>query len=508
MLIDCGTELENLEAVHYGIYIIEYYLENTTSKDWSANELVSLYYNLSNGYGTKSLLHQKNNDLILMKEALQQQKHYLQLALLKKENIEPDLLASVIINYANLLDRLGRIVEAIDHYYDCLAITPNHAVAMGNCGFALGRLRLFDISKKRNYKLLYESWRLLSKAIQLQEVVTEESGYKALLGYRKYLEELEHTVSKLYPNGVEDLKDLSINPDTVDTSWKPSSIIEKIQKDRLLLTTNPFLWDCQSDYKDEIVFEVILVPASGDGNILFQRLCHTFNNIKEDFATARYYYYQSQSENLELVEVSSITTYINTLDYADFGIKSGLLKSSLRLSADLLDKCAVFLNLYLELENEEDRVTFSNFWYKNLKYKKNEENKGLHPKVEKLLNSNRFFAALYDIQRDLYEGKYPFPYKTLRNEATHKRLVLSWYGSLDEEIKSYSLREFREITYSLLRMVKAAIIYIVGIVTLEETEKESEYKRNLTEHLVAKNVFFFDTGIGISDQLSSSDNKR
>nr|MDJ0556646.1 LA2681 family HEPN domain-containing protein [Microcoleaceae cyanobacterium MO_207.B10] len=170
-----------------------------------------------------------------------------------------------------------------------------------------------------------------------------------------------------------------------------------------------------------------------------------------------------------------------------------------------LDKCAVFLNLYLELENEEDRVTFSNFWYKNLKYKKNEENKGLHPKVEKLLNSNRFFAALYDIQRDLYEGKYPFPYKTLRNEATHKRLVLSWYGSLDEEIKSYSLSEFREITYSLLRMVKAAIIYIVGIVTLEETEKELEHQRNKTHDydLVAKNVFFFDTAIGLSDQLSS-----
>ena len=48
LLIDCGTELDNLNAVNFGIEIIIYYIENI--KDVSEKDLVTLHYNLSNGY--------------------------------------------------------------------------------------------------------------------------------------------------------------------------------------------------------------------------------------------------------------------------------------------------------------------------------------------------------------------------------------------------------------------------------------------------------------------------
>lgn len=495
ILIDCGTALGNLEAVNLGISFIEDILESVSGL--SGESLVNLHYNVSNGYATQASLYQNTGDTEAATKAFQKQKYYLQSALLSKEEIDSNLLPNIITNYANLLDRLGRTVEAIDHYYDCLAIAPKHPVAMGNCSYSLRRV--FNIYTKYNPKLLYEAWRLLSEACQLQIEVVELAGTHVLSYYSRNLEELEQTISTIHPDGVEGLENWITEFDEVHTFWKPSALLKQIQADRLLLTINPIPSNCPSEYKDDIFFESMVVPLDDDGNRWFQSLCHSFNNIKEDFATARHLYYQSKSQDRDIIEVSSITSYMDTLDYADFGLRSGFLKSSLRLSADLLDKCAVFLNLYLELGHPEDQVSFGNFWYNKRKY-----DKGYLPEIKDRLLSNQFLAALYDLQRDLFEGRYPFPFKYLRNEATHKRLVLSWYGSLDEEIKSYSLSNFQEITHSLLRVVKAAIIYVVGTVMLEEKDRELTRQTIGSEHLVAPSGLPFRISVGLSDRVDQS----
>ena len=67
-----------------------------------------------------------------------------------------------MVNYANLLRDLGRHVEAIDYYYDCLKLYPEHAVAMGNCGSVLQELINFSVV--HNSKILYEIWRLFKEA--------------------------------------------------------------------------------------------------------------------------------------------------------------------------------------------------------------------------------------------------------------------------------------------------------------------------------------------------------
>ncbi len=344
--------------------------------------------------------------------------------------------------------------------------------------------------------MLYEAWQLLNKACQLRDEVIELAGTHVLSYYSINLNELEQAISTLHPDGLKGLEDWITEFDEAHTSWEPSPLLRKIQVERLLLTVNPIPSNCLSEYKDEIFFESMVVPLDDDGDRWFQSLCHTFNNIKEDFVTARYLYYQSQSQDRELIEISTITSYMDTLDYADFGLRSGFLKSSLRLSADLLDKCAAFLNLYLELGHPEDQVSFGNFWYNKRKY-----DKGFLSKIKDRLSSNQFLIALYDLQRDLFEGRYPFPFKHLRNEATHKRLVLSWYGSLDEEIKSYSLSAFQEVTHSLLRMAKAAIIYVVGVVVLEERDKELIRNRNKNAYLVDPSGLPFRIEVGLSDQV-------
>lgn len=494
IFIDCGSALKDADLVNLGITLIEDALKKDEVQ--SSSYRVVLDYNLSNGYASLASLLQNTSANKAAKEAFQKQKQLLQTVLLEKENLDDELLPNAITNYANLLDHLGRTVEAVDHYYDCLELAPSHAIAMGNCGSALQRL--LNISTSHNPKILHEAWRLMKQANQHEADLVRLSGKHILPCYKSSLENFEKYIDSVVTGGCNTL-DKWITEFDKSHKWRPSPMLNTLKSDRLLLTVNPRPSNCPSEYKDDICFESIVTPINDSGQRLFQVLAHAFNHAKEDFATARYLYYQSKSEEASLIEASTITSYIDTLDYADFGLRPGFLKSSLRLAADLLDKCAGFLNLYLELGHPEDLVILNNVWYTNRQYKK-----GIHPKIESRLSSNQYLAALYDLNKDLYLGNYPTSFRNLRNEATHKRLVLSWYGALDESGSSHSLEDFQVTVRFLLRMAKAAIIYIAGVVMLEEQQREVERQTSENKNSTAP-YLPFRIGFGLSDELDKQE---
>lgn len=490
VFIDCGGALGDAEAVNLGISLSKNLLEKTVDLDVELR--VVLEYNLSNGYAAQADLLYRAGSYEVAAEAFQSQKQYLQAVLLEKRHLKPELLPNAITNYANILAHLGRTVEAIDHYYDCLEIAPDHAVAMGNCGSALQRI--LNISITHNPKILYEAWRLMKEANRRKTELARLVGKHLIPQYQSALKEFEAYIASVITGGSRALKNWIYGFEKAH-DWRPSSTLSVLKDDRLLLTVNPRLSNCPSEYKDDVFFESIVLPINDAGNKLFQALAHAFNHIKEDFATARYLYYQSQSQVAELVEVSTITSYMDTLDYADFGLRSGFLKTSLRIAADLLDKCAGFLNLYLELGHPEDLVTLSNVWYSN-----RQRNKGIHPVIDSRLSSNHYLAALRDLNRDWFLGRYPVSLKDLRNYATHKRLVLSLYGSLEATTTSHSLKDFQEVTRFLLRMTKAAVIYLVGVVMIEEKRRDAERQNDGSEGLVAPGMPF-RVGYGLSDEI-------
>lgn len=489
IFIDCGSTLKDIEAIELGISLINDLLQKD---EFPSHVNQVLRYNLSNGYASLASLHQASGSDEAMLEAFQNQKQLLQSVLLEKESLPDELLPNAITNYANILDQLGRTVEAVDHYYDCLRIVPNHAVAMGNCGSALQRL--LNISVAHNPKILYEAWWLMKKANQLKPDLIRLSGEHAFLHCQNALANFEKYLESVVPDGYKGIEKQITEFETVHT-WEPSPMLTQLESDRLLLTVNPRLSNCPTEYTDDICFENIVLATDDSGQKLFCTLSHSFNHAKEDFATARYLYYQSQSQEAALIEASTITSYIDTLDYADFGLRSGFLKSSLRLAADLLDKCAGFINLYLNLGHPEDFVTLKNLWYVDRSRKK-----GLHPEVKLRLRSNQYLHALWDLKTDLFLGKYPAPFNDLRNDTTHKRLVLSWYGSLDETDSSHSLREFQKNIRFLLRMAKAAIIYTTGIVMIEEQQRKLKYQ-NLEGKKRTTPGLSFRVGLGLSDEV-------
>ena len=90
------------------------------------------------------------------------------------------------------------------------------------------------------------------------------------------------------------------------------------------------------------------------------------------------------------------------------------------------------------------------------------------------------------MKKDLYiESEYEKPFhkpfevkehfylfRIVRNYLTHQGMTLQKNEFTDQSKENYSLEQMQEETYFWLRMVKAAIIYLVGVVMIEEKKRE------------------------------------
>lgn len=460
--IDAGSAKSDLLLVDRGIDFIENVYKSTSVP---RDAYPDLLYNLANGYGARYPLLLKMGRDNEASEALQREKRLLQEVLLDRDALSPNLLPLAMTNYANALDHLGRTVEAVDGYYDCLQIAPDHAVAMGNCGNALQNL--FNVDPRHNPAILYESWRLLAAAAERPHRIRELAGYYAVDHYRRSLAKAEELAAKVIPGGVPGLVKWADERQSACPGWAPGPELERIFADRLFLTVNPSPWKCPDDLRDDVFFRKMSGPFSDVENKRLASLAHALNQIKEDFATARYLYYQSQREDEPVSRISLLTDYADVYDYAQFGLRSGFLKASFRVAADCMDKVAGLLNSYFELGHPADRVAFGNVWYAQLS-----RDRGLHPALERKLLIHRNLRALQDVSRDWFVQSYPAPLKDLRNAATHRRLVLHWMGPTNgaREDTEQGLESFGWVVLFVLRQVRAAVLYLVGVIQAEEQE--------------------------------------
>ena len=148
---------------------------------------------------------------------------------------------------------------------------------------------------------------------------------------------------------------------------------------------------------------------------------------------------QSQFKKNEISRISNFTTLVNTLDYCDFNLYTGLLKSSFKVAYNILDKISRFINEYLNLRIEGN-------------------------------------IALYDIFLDIKSGYYK-RIQDIRNASVHEKLVIfnSAFTDWDEKEDRYNIgsNTMFSQTISLFKLVKSAIIYLINFVNLEENKKIS-----------------------------------
>lgn len=470
ILVHAGQKIENVE-------LIKKVIDNAEKKLDNLDYLTKLkfYLLLSDGY---FFLYSKTQLQIDREKIILKCKKYCQNIILYREKIEFEYLCAAITNYTFCLMNEGRIIEVIDYYYDVLLDQQGYTVVMCNLGITFFNLASSYFPEKNDERdfIYYESYNFLQKARNVNEDSWIDSLISnSLMKVENHLKSNETIDFYEFLRSMNLLELYSVQQE-LQKLWQLSPYLRFIKEQRLLLTINPKVLYNKEQYKDNLSLPNVITK-----NIYQEKnkaLCYCFNQIKEEFSTARHLYYQSYSQDQEVIEVSQITEYIDTLDSAYFGLRSGLLKISLSSLVNLLDKCAVFLNLYLELGHDENKrnMNWNNVWYDNLKHKQDT----YHTKIQKRITTNIYLKALLYLQKDLYIDRkksetteFFYPFKKLRDNIIHKYLILHKTDFFDESQSNYSLEKITMDTYLALRVIKAAIIYLVGVVMIEEKRKSS-----------------------------------
>ena len=466
VFIDSGGVLGDIETVKEGLDILQKLLEE---KDFSSSKeaVIRSKYNLSNGYYVRFGLLKKQGKYKEANKELKRAKSLIQDVLLNQDKLGFKFRSQAMCNYGNILDYCNRSIEAIDWYYDAIKFNANHAVAMANCGIAIRKL--LDVSGSHKIKNVYEVWMLLTKACEMKKEVESYAGLVAYKHFEANRKRIVLEIEKNIKGGIETINNYANHRIEKHGIPKAEKWLDTINIDRLLLTLNQNPINSESECIDDLFFINLITLPGVEGEKRFRELAHSLNILKEDFITARYIYYHSIDAKDKIKQQNIITRFANTFDKSSFDLELGMIKASFRIAADCLGKVAILVNEYYQLNPTGTNININNIWYEKGEYKL-----GIHTTILNALKKNPFLEGLKNLQEDWFLDNFPGPLKEIRNSATHLKLIIYEMRSTSFSQSSNNLiteNELSKYTYYLLRIVKAAIIYMVCAINFEESKK-------------------------------------
>lgn len=380
----------------------------------------------------------------------------------------------VFTNLANLLDHLGRFVEAIETYERALQATPSFGMAIGNRAVSLKTygVHLYD----KGHALLF----LKTAHEQLGLALRERLEGHGKVGFTMQRAHIERLLSGNLTRRT-DLEAHSLGDTPEEQAYRRATL-----KDGLFLNPLNDLGPYPIAARDILSTPPITLRL-GEGPY-YQGF---MNQLKQEFVAARYLYYSAKTGRQDTPQFADRDLLLtDTLDYPAYGLHNDYLRIAYRLAYSLLDKIAFFINHYLDLRIPETKVFFRTIWY-NKQNPKNglrdeflqRENlplRGLYWLVKDLASTDpRVKGALEPDAQDL---------ATIRHQLEHKYLKLHTEGFLTPSRATGPLRDtlalsihqhsFRNKCLRLLKLSRAGIIYLALAIHREEQLRAKQRPAN------------------------------
>lgn len=386
----------------------------------------------------------------------------------------------ILTNAGNLLNHIGRSIEAIEYWQRALRVIQNFAMARGNLGFGLesyARL-LYDrshavvIMKAAHDQLL---------SVAAGEVVWDSHDYQCIRN--RMLSEAKDIAGHVDIQAAQliELDGFALGRSKVERAYR-----------RWALDNDLFLSPLNELGSYSIAaHDVLLLPDMVSPIGKPPSLIGFFNQMKQEYVSARFLYWQGQSAEKTHYSDRDVSL-VNTLDYPLYSVHIEQIKIAFRMAYSLFDKIAFFINEYWTLGIPERSINFQSVWY--LKDKKG---KRLQPCF--IAHENLPLRGLFWISKDfmkqndseidgsesadLSETMEPDAdaLRAIRNHLEHKYLKVhdSFWAidgghekadSLFKDTLAYSLtiESLEAKTLRLLKLARAGLIYLSLAVHREE----------------------------------------
>jgi len=472
-LIDLSLDLQRTEGLKHAIRLSEEFQKRRLT----AKQVALSHYFLANAWANLRILIRPKNDLWKWEQKeIEQEIIHLRRASHEEEGFQelPAVRAcQILTNLANILDLVGRFVEAIEYWDKALDTLPSFAMARGNRGICLINYArsLYDESHKKVF--------LKQAHMDLEAALSSKLHKDAR---RKFDKNRTWIESVLSPEFIK--KELSLHGFLLGASKQEIRYRRWCLENRLSLNPLNDLGSHSIAARDVLTVPSIAVKIDEGPYYL-----GCFDQMKQEFVAARYQYYEGISSKRPHFSDKDVLLY-NTLDYPVYSLAIEKAKSAFRTAYSLFDKIAYFLNHYLNLSIPERRVTFKNLWYE-----RQQKNKGLRSNFQQ--RRNWPLRGLFWLSKDLHEDKPSFKESIspdaqgiheIRNYLEHRYLKLHdslWKRPLKNDVSAsswpidtlaFSLyrREFEAKTLRLLKLVRAALIYLSLAINFEEYRRAKD----------------------------------
>ncbi len=364
------------------------------------------------------------------------------------------------VNKGNLLDEAGRYVESLECYHEALRRKPDHDMALGNYGLAVGRLAV-NLPSDYGKACAIEAGYFLTAALRRREFrhryETDDSlrnWIDSFLALRDF-EDAEAVVAHLLTHS-EDGGALPTSLGAIRTDNLPRAVKEIARRlgiqlgftDTTLLKT-----PSQEDWVNLPSFLDDSTLPEADLRLFLISLFDRYRTALNQFVLA----FTHVPDFLALSQPGRENS-------PQYSMNGEMLKESAKNAVDLLDSVAYFLAEIGGYHSE--RITFSG---PNSVFSRTSV-------LGDTLDSNYLFA-IASLSDDVNRGVYA-RLDDVRNSITHEYFLLHGRGEtfakdLSLSVKHYAeIGEFTDLAVTSLRTARAAILYLI-LYILEEKKEES-----------------------------------
>lgn len=382
----------------------------------------------------------------------------------------------ILTNHANLLNTVGRTIDAIAIWDRALKIIPSFAMALGNRGNGLtGYARMMVDSRERAILALHAFDSL--RAATAEDAVHDSADPQAALAYfAKQAAKLAGAVDMGSTRTIQDLHHGNKGRSKIERTYRQWCLGH-----RLFLCPLNDLGPNLAAATDNLMLPPLTEKLNDRPNgHLPPPIVGLFSQMKQEYTSARFMLFEGITSTQ--VHFSDLdVALIDTLDYPLYSLASERVRTAFRIAYSLLDKVAFLIDRYWKLDKVPDRISFKNVWMV--------ENKArLLPQFER--RENLPLRGLFWLSKELFDDELKQTtaadareLHSIRNalEHTYLRVHEGWAKPFiinETSNSSFGIAigsdELEAKAIRVMQMARSALFYVSFAIDVEERRKQHE----------------------------------
>jgi tetratricopeptide (TPR) repeat protein len=360
--------------------------------------------------------------------------------------------AQILTNTGNLLNHIGRSLEAIELYEAAMNIVPEFGMAMANRGLALKSLAHSHYDTGQAHLLMHAAWKALVNAPTSQIDPAARKFFKASA------QQIEQWLCKDFLEAEQPTPRIGLGRTANERRYREWALQNKLFLNPLIA-----LGALPVAARDTLNLPGIVVSINEGPGLL-----GIFNQIKQEFVSARFLLWEAVTSSRSHFSDRE-THLIDTLDYPSYGIAVEKARLAFRMSYSILDKCAFLLNKHLKLGISDRAINLNRLWFNA-----GDPRKGFNPAL--VDTDNWPLRGLFWLARDLYDDDgfvdalepQAKELKAIRDHLEHKylkvheivRSVAAPSFLDDQYATSISRTSFEAKAMTIMKLARAAVTYL------------------------------------------------